>query len=57
MDSLTLSVYGELQHQELTATADSAVERLGKELPDSGVVALGDLAPALLRGGGVDRGA
>ncbi|MER7696744.1 SCO6880 family protein [Streptomyces sp. NPDC096095] len=57
MDSLTLSVYGELKRQELTATADSAVERLGGELPDSGVVVLGDLASALLRGGDVDRGA
>ncbi len=58
MDSLTLSVYGELKHQELTATADSAVERLGGgELPESGVVVLGDLASALLRGGDVDRGA
>ncbi|MFI6961837.1 helix-turn-helix domain-containing protein [Streptomyces sp. NPDC050255] len=57
MDSLTLSVYGELARQELTATADSAVERLGGELPESGVVVLGDLASALLRGGDVDRGA
>ncbi|MCV2458281.1 helix-turn-helix domain-containing protein [Streptomyces sp. ICN988] len=57
MDSLTLSVYGELKRQELTATADSAVERLGGELPDSGVVVLGDLTSALLRGGDVDRGA
>lgn len=57
MDSLTLSVYGELKRQELTATADSAVERLGGELPESGVVVLGDLASALLRGGDVDRGA
>jgi hypothetical protein len=56
MDSLTLSVYGELKRQELTATADSAVSRLGGELPDSGVVVLGDLASALLRGGAVDRG-
>ncbi|MFE3861881.1 helix-turn-helix domain-containing protein [Streptomyces goshikiensis] len=56
MDSLALSVYGELKRQELTATADSAVERLGKELPDSGVVVLGDLSSALLRGGDVDRG-
>ncbi|WP_327241747.1 helix-turn-helix domain-containing protein [Streptomyces sp. NBC_01320] len=56
MDSLALSVYGELKRQELTVTADSAVERLGKELPDSGVVVLGDLASALLRGGDVDRG-
>ncbi|MCF2434339.1 hypothetical protein LV779_02920 [Streptomyces thinghirensis] len=57
MDSLTLSVYGELKRQELAATADSAVERLGGELPESGVVVLGDLASALLRGGDVDRGA
>jgi hypothetical protein len=57
MDSLALSVYGVLKRQELTVTADSAVERLGKELPDSGVVVLGDLASALLRGGDVDRGA
>ncbi|MFE6031012.1 helix-turn-helix domain-containing protein [Streptomyces niveus] len=56
MDSLTLSVYGELKRQELTVTADSAVERLGKGLPESGVVVLGDLASALLRGGDVDRG-
>ncbi|WP_406250550.1 helix-turn-helix domain-containing protein [Streptomyces cyaneofuscatus] len=57
MDSLTLSVYGELKRQELTVTADSAVERLGGELPESGVVVLGDLASALLRGGDADRGA
>lgn len=57
MDSLALSVYGELKRQELTVTADAAVERLGEELPDSGVVVLGDLASALLRGGDVDRGA
>ncbi|MEB8343417.1 helix-turn-helix transcriptional regulator [Streptomyces endophyticus] len=56
MDSLALSVYGELKSQELTVTADSAVDRLGGELPDSGVVVLGDLASALLRGGDVDRG-
>ncbi|MFF7647289.1 helix-turn-helix domain-containing protein [Streptomyces canus] len=56
MDSLALSVYGELKRQELTVTADSAVERLGEELPDSGVVVLGDLASALLHGGDVDRG-
>ncbi|MER5981662.1 hypothetical protein [Streptomyces sp. NPDC001787] len=35
----------------------SAVERLGGELPESGVVVLGDLASALLRGGDIDRGA
>lgn len=57
MDSLALSVFGELKRQELTATADSAVERLGGELAESGVVVLGDLASALLRGGDVDRGA
>ncbi|MFG2311487.1 hypothetical protein ACGFS9_22910 [Streptomyces sp. NPDC048566] len=30
--------------------------RLGNQLPDCGVVVLGDLASALLRGGDVDRG-
>ncbi|MFJ9085900.1 helix-turn-helix domain-containing protein [Streptomyces sp. NPDC102384] len=57
MDSLALSVYSELKRRELTITADAAVERLGEELPDSGVVVLGDLASALLRGGDADRGA
>ncbi|MFF3750358.1 helix-turn-helix transcriptional regulator [Streptomyces sp. NPDC002018] len=56
MDSLALSVYGHLRRKELTTTADSAVARLGEALPDSGVVVLGDLASALLRGGDVDRG-
>ncbi|WP_344575193.1 helix-turn-helix transcriptional regulator [Streptomyces lunalinharesii] len=56
MDSLALSVYGQLARSELAATADSAVERLGEDLPDGGVVVLGDLAAALLRGGDVDRG-
>lgn len=56
MDSLSLSVYGELCRPELTVTADTAVKRLGNELPDGGVVVLGDLASALLRGGDVDRG-
>ncbi|MFJ8886601.1 helix-turn-helix transcriptional regulator [Streptomyces sp. NPDC102402] len=56
MDSLALSVYGRLRRPELTATADTAVHRLGAELPDGGVVVLGDLASALLRGGDVDQG-
>ncbi|MFM9559409.1 transcriptional regulator, partial [Streptomyces caniscabiei] len=41
---------------ELTATADTAVERLGDGLSDAGVVVLGDLASALLRGGDVEQG-
>ncbi|MGW7518081.1 transcriptional regulator [Streptomyces sp. NPDC054796] len=56
MDSLTLSVYGTLRRQELAATAASAVKRLGNDLPGSGVVVLGDLASALLRGGDIDQG-
>ena len=56
MDSLALSVYGQLGRSELTATATTAVERLGDDLPDGGVVVLGDLAAALLRGGDVDQG-
>ncbi len=53
MDSLALSVYGQLRRPELTSTADTAVDRLGDGLPDGGgVVVLGDLASALLRGGG-----
>lgn len=56
MDSLALSVYGQLRRPELTSTADTAVNRLGDGLPDGGVVVLGDLASALLRGGDVDRG-
>ncbi|WP_406161838.1 helix-turn-helix transcriptional regulator [Streptomyces canus] len=56
MDSLALSVYGQLGRPELTAAADTAVDRLGDELPDGGVVVLGDLASALLRGGDVDQG-
>ncbi|MEU9190128.1 helix-turn-helix transcriptional regulator [Streptomyces sp. NPDC048484] len=56
MDSLTLSVYGQLGRQELAETADHAVDRLGMELPESGVVVLGDLAAALLRGGDLDQG-
>ncbi|KMS76917.1 transcriptional regulator [Streptomyces viridochromogenes] len=56
MDSLALSVYGQLGRPELTSTADTAVDRLGDELPDGGVVVLGDLASALLRGGDVDQG-
>ncbi|WP_333745476.1 helix-turn-helix domain-containing protein [Streptomyces sp. IBSBF 2950] len=56
MDSLALSVYGLLGRQELAETADHAVDRLGRELPEAGVVVLGDLATALLRGGDVDQG-
>ncbi len=56
MDSLALSVYGQLRRQELTIMADTAVKRLGTGLPDGGVVVLGDLASALLRGGDVDQG-
>ncbi|WNZ14951.1 helix-turn-helix transcriptional regulator [Streptomyces sp. 11x1] len=56
MDSLALSVYGLLGRQELTETADHAVGRLGRELPEAGVVVLGDLATALLRGGDIDQG-
>ncbi|MFE5593077.1 hypothetical protein [Streptomyces sp. NPDC056549] len=56
MDSLTISVYGQLRRAELTATADDAISRLGSSLPDGGVVVLGDLAVALLRGGTVDQG-
>ncbi|MGW0757144.1 helix-turn-helix domain-containing protein [Streptomyces sp. NPDC002814] len=57
MDSLALSVYGQLgRRQELTETADHAVDRLGRELPEAGVVVLGDLATALLRGGDLDQG-
>ncbi|MDH6499521.1 helix-turn-helix transcriptional regulator [Streptomyces sp. SAI-149] len=56
LDSLSLSVYGQLRRQELAETADTAVNRLGDELPDSGVVVLGDLASALLRGGDIEQG-
>lgn len=56
VDSLALSVYGQLGRQELAETADQAVDRLGRELPESGVVVLGDLASALLRGGDIDQG-
>ncbi|MBZ3904543.1 MULTISPECIES: helix-turn-helix transcriptional regulator [Streptomyces] len=56
MDSLALSVYGQLGRPELASTADTALGRLGRELPDGGVVVLGDLASALLRGGDVDQG-
>jgi hypothetical protein len=37
-------------------TANDALRRLGKALPDSGVVVLGDLAAALLRGSDIDQG-
>ncbi|MER7025488.1 MULTISPECIES: helix-turn-helix domain-containing protein [Streptomyces] len=56
LDSLALSVYGQLGRQELTATADTALSRLGRNLPDSGVVVLGDLAAALLLGGDIEHG-
>ncbi|MFF8880739.1 helix-turn-helix domain-containing protein [Streptomyces flaveolus] len=56
MDSLALSVYGQLGRQELAEAADKAVDRLGRDLPESGVVVLGDLANALLRGGDIDQG-
>lgn len=56
MDSLALSVYGQLGRQELAETADQAVDRLGRDLPESGVVVLGDLATALLQGGDIDQG-
>ncbi|MET8831309.1 helix-turn-helix transcriptional regulator [Streptomyces sp. NPDC004610] len=56
MDSLSLSVYGQLGRFELTSMADTAVDRLGKGLSAGGVVVLGDLSAALLRGGDVDRG-
>ncbi|GHH25817.1 helix-turn-helix domain-containing protein [Streptomyces rubradiris] len=56
MDSLALSVYGQLGRQELAETADRAVDRLGRQLPESGVVVLGDLANALLRGGDLEQG-
>ncbi|MFD3580989.1 helix-turn-helix transcriptional regulator [Streptomyces sp. NPDC058683] len=56
MDSLALSVYGQLGRPELTAMASSAVERLGEGLSDGGVVVLGDLASALLRGGDAEQG-
>ncbi|MFJ6898272.1 helix-turn-helix transcriptional regulator [Streptomyces hokutonensis] len=56
MDSLVLSVYGQLGRPELASTADTALDRLRGELPDGGVVVLGDLASALLRGGDVDQG-
>ncbi|QOV43064.1 helix-turn-helix domain-containing protein [Streptomyces chromofuscus] len=56
LDSLALSVYGQLGRQELNETANDAVRRLGNALPESGVVVLGDLAAALLHGGDVDQG-
>ncbi|WP_024756090.1 helix-turn-helix domain-containing protein [Streptomyces exfoliatus] len=56
MDSLVLSVLGQLSHQEIHETAKDAVKRLGDDLPDSGVVVLGDLAAALLKGGDLEQG-
>ncbi|WP_319668705.1 helix-turn-helix domain-containing protein [Streptomyces ipomoeae] len=49
MDSLALSVYGQLGRQELAETADHAVDRLGRELPEAGVVVLGDCDCAAAR--------
>lgn len=56
MDSLVLSVYGQLGHQQLSEAAADTMERLGQDLSDSGVVILGDLAHALLRGGDIGHG-
>ncbi|MFF2845914.1 transcriptional regulator [Streptomyces sp. NPDC058001] len=56
LDSLILSVYGHLAHPDLTDTAEAATRRLGRELSDVGVVILGDIATALLRGGDADQG-
>lgn len=57
MDSLALSVYGQLRRAELTSTADGAVARLGDGLSDGGLAVLGELAVALLVGGGkIDEG-
>ena len=56
LDSLALSVYGQLGRQEIYETASDAVRRLGEGLPGSGVVVLGDLAAGLLRGGDVEQG-
>ncbi|ALO95171.1 transcriptional regulator [Streptomyces hygroscopicus subsp. limoneus] len=56
LDSLALSVYGQLGRRELTEAAEAAVHRLGDALPDSGVVILGDIASALLIGGDLDQG-
>ncbi|WP_251065076.1 helix-turn-helix domain-containing protein [Streptomyces sp. ISL-44] len=56
MDSLVLSVYGQLAHPGLAEAADAATRRLGGELSDAGVVILGDLAAALLAGGDIDQG-
>ncbi|MEV6678566.1 helix-turn-helix transcriptional regulator [Streptomyces erythrochromogenes] len=56
MDSLVLSVYGQLGHQQLSEAAADTMERLGQDLSDSGVVILGDLAHALLQGGDIGHG-
>ncbi|MGW1721172.1 hypothetical protein [Streptomyces sp. NPDC002156] len=56
LDSLSLSVYGQLGRQESAETADNAVNRLGDELAESGVVVLGHQASALLRGGDIEQG-
>lgn len=56
MDSLALSVLGELAHPELNEAARAATQRLGSDLPDAGVVILGDLAAALLKGSDTEHG-
>ncbi|WP_412078840.1 helix-turn-helix domain-containing protein [Streptomyces xanthophaeus] len=56
MDALALSVLGQLTHPELEEVATAATRRLGGELSDAGVVILGDLAAALLRGSDVEQG-
>nr|WSX47585.1 helix-turn-helix domain-containing protein [Streptomyces sp. NBC_00974]WSX54271.1 helix-turn-helix domain-containing protein [Streptomyces sp. NBC_00974] len=56
MDALALSVLGRLGHSELDEVATAAIRRLGSELSDAGVVVLGDLAAALLRGSDTERG-
>ncbi|WP_424216981.1 helix-turn-helix transcriptional regulator (plasmid) [Streptomyces sp. BI20] len=57
VDALTLSVYGLLGRPELATTAAEATRRLGHDRAESGVVILGDLALALLRGGRAEEGA
>ncbi|WP_327303004.1 helix-turn-helix transcriptional regulator [Streptomyces sp. NBC_01298] len=56
MDALALSVLGQLAHPELEEVAAAATRRLGGELSDAGVVILGDLATALLRGSDNEQG-
>ncbi|MFJ5811719.1 helix-turn-helix domain-containing protein [Streptomyces sp. NPDC093093] len=56
LDALALSVLGQLAHPELSDVATAATERLGNDLSGAGVVILGDLAAALLRGSGAEQG-